>query len=81
MVASVRCHLCQPSIFAAPGEDDAPHHYGEHREQTMPGLLGGWVCSCPCASSEPPTPDPFAPDIIDQYDDCPTDAIGPKEAT
>lgn len=58
MAASVLCPECEPAGlqgffgFCSP---EPTHHYGERRGHTMPGLLGGWVCPCPCTNvSDPP---------------------------
>lgn len=57
MVALVLCNACAFN----------DHHPGEARTQTIPGLLGGWACSCRCVGGEVPPDRPTPLDrLLDQ---------------
>ena len=57
MAVSYPCHNCAPQPIALgdmilPGGE--PHHEACIGSQTQPGVLGGYVCNCPCRRQKPP---------------------------
>lgn len=51
MTASLVCASCRgidPSIFGRSGRSQPDHCYGRADRPALPGVLGGYRCSCDC---------------------------------
>lgn len=62
MAALVQTQECYPVALNLPGLPDMsapePGHAACSGGHTIDGLLGGWVCPCPCHHAPDPTLDP-----------------------
>jgi hypothetical protein len=53
MVAAHLCSLCRPVALLPGMEGHPPSHCAGRSDHVIPGVLGGYRCSCECRHQQP----------------------------